>query len=131
MSSGDATVLHAGPAPGTPATPSETATAPLNGVYTVPAGKITLGLKRPEVLAEFRMVEAAGPVAANQTWMNMAAPLIYIVEIDGKPVAPPTTKMGIEALVQRLGTDGYKALMKGIEDNFPSDTANPDLVKNS
>src|SRR5271169_416851 len=54
----------------------------------------SLGIRRPDLLAEFRFVEAVGPtIAKNETWMQMAMAVIYLAELDGKTVSPPATKL--------------------------------------
>lgn len=68
-------------------------------------------MRKPDVLAQFQMVEALGDVASNQAYMQMVAPLIYIAEIDGEPSFLPTTKNEVEALIQRLGDGGMGAAM--------------------
>ena len=76
-----------------------------------------LKVKRPELLAEFRFTEAAGPEAsANTTWMGMAMPLIYLAELDGELVIPPRTKKEIDAAIVVLGREGYMALVGAISD---------------
>lgn len=69
-------------------------------------------MRKPSVLAQYRIVEAAGAqVAANQTYMNMVKPLIYIGAIDGVPVALPTSLLEIEAMIARLDDEGLEAIM--------------------
>lgn len=71
--------------------------------------KITL--RKPGVLAQFKIVEAVGPeTAANQTYMQMVNPLIYVGAIDGDDVFLPATKREVEALIQRLDDDGLAAV---------------------
>lgn len=73
--------------------------------------KHKLTLRKPDVLANFQMVEALGDVASNAAYMQMVAPLVYVSEIDGDPVYPPTSKLEVEALIQRLGEGGMAAAM--------------------
>ncbi|AST27079.1 hypothetical protein [Ralstonia pseudosolanacearum] len=89
---------------------------------TVPAGNLTDGmtvtdakgrsitLKRPALLAQFRLVEAAGDSATNAAYMNMIRPLLFVTAIDGEIAPPPTSKIQIEALIQRVGEEGYEAV---------------------
>jgi len=67
-------------------------------------------LRKPGVLAQFRMVEMLGETAANQTYMSMVLPLIYVTAIDGEPVPAPSTKRELEALIQRLDEEGVGAV---------------------
>ncbi len=76
-------------------------------------------LRKPGVLAQFRMIEAIGPEASrNIVYTNMVMPLICLAEIDGERVVPPTKKSEIEALILRLDEDGLAALTKGVEEHF-------------
>jgi hypothetical protein len=88
-------------------------------------------LKKPGVLAQYRLVEALGKTASNEVYMGMVLPLIYIASIDGEPVSA-TNKLQIEALIQRLDEDGIQAVMKGVQDNFgaPDPGADKAALKN-
>lgn len=69
-------------------------------------------VRKPSVLAQFRIVQAVGPdLAANHTYMQMVNPLIYVGEIDGDPVALPNSLREVEALIMRLGEEGLDAVM--------------------
>lgn len=69
-------------------------------------------VRKPSVLAQFRIVEAAGPqLASNSTYMQMVNPLIYLAEIDGDPVSIPATSREIDALILRLDDEGMDALL--------------------
>lgn len=67
-------------------------------------------LKKPGILAQYRLVEAAGDSAKNDVYMRMLLPLIYVTAIDGDPVAQPVNKLQIEALIQRLDYGGIEAI---------------------
>lgn len=68
-------------------------------------------LRKPGVLAQYRIVEAAGAeAAANQTYMQMVTPLIYVAKIDDDAVFLPKSKGEIEALLQRLDEEGLAAV---------------------
>ena len=82
-----------------------------------PRGRI-ISLKKPGVLAQFRLVEALGDTAKNEVYMRMVLPLIYVSAIDGDPVAPPTRKSEVEALIQRLDEDGISAVMEAVSANY-------------
>ncbi|AST27998.1 hypothetical protein [Ralstonia pseudosolanacearum] len=70
----------------------------------------SITLKRPNLLAQFRLVEAAGDSASNAAYMNMVRPLLFVTAIDGENVPPPITKPQVEALIQRVGEEGYEAV---------------------
>lgn len=71
-----------------------------------------LTIRKPGPLAQYRLVKNVGPeAAANQTYMQMIQPLIYLAAIDGDPVHLPASDREVEALIQRLDDDGLTALM--------------------
>jgi len=74
----------------------------------------TIKLKKPGVLAQYRLIEALGDSAANQTYMGMVLPLIYVVAVDDLTVNPPKLKMHVEALIQQLDEDGITAVMEKV-----------------
>jgi hypothetical protein len=76
-------------------------------------------LKKPGVLAQYRIIEVAGGEAAkNEVWMGMVIPLIFVTSIDGDPVLQPTSRLQLDALIQRLDEDGLDAVMKGVREYF-------------
>lgn len=71
-----------------------------------------LTVRKPGVLAQFRLVQAVGPeVASNQTYMQMINPLLYLGKIDDEVVMPPMNLREVEALIQGLGDAGLGAIM--------------------
>ena len=84
---------------------------------TAANGKV-IGIKRPNVLAQYKLVDAIGESAENRIYLNMCIPLMWVVSIDGNPVPQPTSKLQIEGLVARLDEDGISAVSKGIEEHF-------------
>jgi hypothetical protein len=92
-----------------------------------------LTLRRPPLLSEFRITAAVGPqLAANSTYMQMLMPLIFLAAIDGEPVDLPMNQRHAEALIQRVGHEGYAAVITGIEKHFAnSDASLAGEVKNS
>jgi len=75
-------------------------------------------LRKPGVLAQFRLVEALGQSAQNQVYMGMVLPLLFVGSIDGGAVVPPTTKGEVEALISRLDEAGIQAVMLGVQEHF-------------
>jgi hypothetical protein len=86
----------------------------------------TIKLKKPGVLAQFRLVEALGETAKNQVYTAMVLPLIYVSEIDGDAVFQPTSKREIEALIQRLEDDGIEAISAAVMENFGKSNSDAD-----
>lgn len=86
-------------------------------IVTDSAGR-AIKLKKPGVLAQFRLVEVLGESAKNQVYMGMVLPLIYVTAIDELPVFQPTSKLEVEALIQQLDEHGVDAVMQGVQAHF-------------
>lgn len=101
------------------ASPSEMAISKAHqeAVVTDAKGR-TIKLKRPGVLAQYRLIEVLGETAQNRVYMAMVLPLIFVIEIDGDYVFFPAKKSEVEALIQRLDHEGIEAVMNGVKDNF-------------
>lgn len=116
------------------ATPSEQLIAKAAAEVTITdsRGRRIL-LKKPGVLAQFRLVEAIGDLAQNRTYMAMVLPLIYVASIDDAIVPPMSQKSHVEALIGRLDEDGIAAVAEGIAANFGVQTPEEDkaALKNS
>ncbi|MDA8256527.1 MAG: hypothetical protein M0Z99_12955 [Betaproteobacteria bacterium] len=115
------------------ATPSEEliAKAAREATVTDSAGR-TITLKKPGVLAQYRLVEVLGDSSKNEVYMGMTMPLIFVSAIDGEPVPQPSTKREVEALIQRLDDHGIAAVMDGVQQNFgtPDPEADKAALKN-
>ncbi len=77
-----------------------------------------LTLRKPNVLAQYRLVKMLGDSARNAAYMAMVTPLTYLAAIDGEPVMPPSTERELDALIQRLDDEGVMAIMDGLSANF-------------
>lgn len=95
-------------------------------VVTAANGRI-IKLKKPGVLAQFRLIKILGDSAKNQVYTSMMLPLIYVAELDGDPVLQPQSERELEALIMRLDDAGVEAVMNGVQENFGA--ANPDADK--
>lgn len=135
----DVSINHAGAAGDETAAPVEKKPVPvdLNAPVEVKISETrSMVLKRPELLAEYDLIEAIGPqVAANTTWVAMAMPLIYVHELDGRAVSKPKNLREVKALIVRLGHEGMGALAKFVRERSEEDGGADDLdegkVKNS
>lgn len=78
----------------------------------------TITLKKPGILTQYRLVEMMGESAANETYMNMVLPVLFVSAIDGEAVMTPNSKREVEALIQRLDEDGIAAVVNGVQDHF-------------
>lgn len=70
-----------------------------------------LMVRKPSALAQFRLIEAMGDTAQNQTYMQMIQPLIYLAKIDEDLIPTPSSKEEVEALITRLDDEGLASLM--------------------
>lgn len=88
----------------------------------------TITLKKPGVLAQYRLVEAiGGETAQNQVYMGMVLPIIFVTSIDGLHVPPLSNKAQIEGLIVRLDEHGIAAVAEGVQKHFG--TQNPEADK--
>lgn len=116
--------------PGAPASPSQVATMAANAEVTVEAidGRM-ITLRRPGVLAQYKMIEMlGGNAAANSVFVNMVFPVTYVVAVNGEPVPNITTRPQLDALIQQLDEAGIKAVMEGVQANFGGMT-DPEATK--
>jgi hypothetical protein len=89
----------------------------------------TFTLKRPNLLQQFRFVAALRELAENATYRAMATPLIFVTAIDSEAQPMPTTQLQIDAMIQRIDTDGFDAIMTGIRENFSQEVVTDSAVK--
>lgn len=90
-------------------------------------------LKKPGVLAQFNMIlMLGGEAAANQVYVNMVLPVMFVTAIDGEPVSKVTTRLQLDALIQQLDEAGIAAVMEGVPRHFsaPNPEADKAAVKN-
>lgn len=113
-----------------PTTPSAEIIAKATAEVTVTdaRGRV-ITLKKPGVLAQFRLVEALGDSAKNDVYMGMVAPLIFVSAIDGDPVYQPSKKSEVEALIQQLDEDGLAAVMSKAMEAFGNSDPEGDRAK--
>lgn len=106
-----------------PAEATKVAT-PAQKTVTDTRGRV-ITIAEPDFLAQFRLTEAVGGSATNEAYMNMVRPLLYVKAIDGDHVFAPNSKREVEALIQRLGADGYNALAKGLMEDVEVEEVQP------
>lgn len=100
-------------------TPSEQAVAKAQAeVQITDSQGRSITLKKPGVLAQYRLIEALGDAAKNEVYTAMVLPLIFVAAIDGDPVFQPASKREIEALIQRLDEAGISAVNAGVMAHF-------------
>jgi hypothetical protein len=72
--------------------------------------KITL--RKLNVLDQVRLLRAVGPEQArNQPYFEIVTMSASVFSIDGVPFAIPTNERQIDAAIDRIGDDGFGALM--------------------
>lgn len=86
----------------------------------------TITLRKPGILAQYRIIETMGKSADIETYRGMVTPLIWISAIDGDAVAQPVNKLQLEALISRVGDEGLEAVVKGIIQHFGEQDADAD-----
>lgn len=99
-------------APAAPATPSAQiiAEALKEDTITFGAGRV-MSVRKPSTLTKYRIVAALGSeLSANQVYMSMVEPLLWVSQLDGQPVFMPTSELQIEGLITQIGDDGMDAL---------------------
>lgn len=82
-----------------------------------PRGRV-FGIRKPGVLAQFRLVEIMEDTAKNEVYMNMLTPIVFCTSIDGEPIPFPNSKREVEALIQRIDEDGMVHLAAGLKTHF-------------
>ena len=99
------------------ASPASEPVTPADNIVVDAKGR-ALKIKEPDILAPYRLVEMLGAAAENRVYMQMVFPFIYLVAIDADDNIQINTKRELEALIQRLGHEGVKALREGVEKAF-------------
>lgn len=89
-------------------------------------------MRKPGVLAQYRLVEILGDTAKNEVYMGMVLPLMFVTAIDGEAVLPFARKSEVEALIQRLDEDGILAVADAVTKNYgkPDPEADRAALKN-
>lgn len=93
----------------------------------------TITLKKPGVLAQYRLVEALGDSASNTTYVNMVLPLLFVSAIDGDALGQLSSKLLVEALIKRLDDSGIETVIKGVQAHFGAQDVekDKDALKNA
>jgi hypothetical protein len=74
-------------------------------------------LAKPSVLSQFRLVKMLpADVAANQTYVGMCMPLLFVAAIDGQTIIFPNTDRELDGFIERLGEEGVEAIAKGVRE---------------
>lgn len=93
------------------------AAAPIGKPGTVVDGKgrkIVVKLLTP--LEQYRISKILGPAGDSDFTRQIASNVATIREFEGEPEAFPNSDREIEALIQRLGDEGFEALHEALAD---------------
>jgi hypothetical protein len=90
----------------------------------------TIGVKPLTAIGMFDLTDALGDKASNAALFRQAMVAFAAVEIDGTPVAPPSSLMSIRALITRLGFHGFSAVAEALAIASADDVVNEESVKN-
>jgi hypothetical protein len=92
--------------------PSDEIIKAANEVVLVVAGSMTIGMKKPNILRQYQIVEALGAqTAKNEVFMSMVMPLLWVVSIDGDDQPYIASRRELDSLINRLGDEGIGAIM--------------------
>lgn len=98
-------------------TPSEKVLAnPYDGKEITDSMGRKLKLKNPDILDMYDLMSALGEDSANQACLQMAMKTLFIGAIDNSPVQSPKSYAEVRASIKRIGTEGFSALAKFIDD---------------
>lgn len=78
-------------------------------------------LRKPGLLAFYRLIDVLGDNANNPMYVVIVAPLLFVQEIDGEPVPTPCSKNDLDQLLDHLESDGINAVVHGLKEHFGSD----------
>lgn len=114
--------------PAVSATQELIAAAAAEHVVVDSSGRV-IKLRKPGILAQYRLIEALGESARNEIYVGMTMPVLFVAQIDEHALPPLRTKTEIEALIQRLDDHGMEAVMGGVKEHFGK--ADPDAEAES
>jgi hypothetical protein len=87
-------------------------------------------LRRPSFLKEMQFIEAIGESGKIEEYKIMATILSFVAKIDGIPVPKVNTKQTLEALMERVGREGFQAVSDGMMAHFfPKDLSTEEEQK--
>jgi hypothetical protein len=78
-----------------------------------------IGVRKLKALERIRMLEVIGKGNSdNLAYLAEVAPAFMVTSIDDEPVAKPTSKIQLEALIQRLDDEGLAAVLELAQEHF-------------
>jgi hypothetical protein len=105
-------------------TPSQSIVKAANQPATlIDARGRSIGFKKMGPLDRLRLFEVIGAEnSKNEQYAGYAALAFLVTSIDGEPVARPSNKIQLEALVQRLDDDGMNAIAEHLQSQAEQNT---------
>lgn len=90
-----------------------------------------IDVRRIDMATEIRIAKAiSAENASKDRYMALVNLASCVVAIDGEPVSPPRTELQFEALLTRLGSDGFTAVAGAMREHFlPKEDQEGDLGK--
>lgn len=75
-------------------------------------------IRRLNALDRLRLIKAAGPdLSQNDTWLNIAALAVSVIDINNIPCSVPVNERQIEAAVLELGDTGLDAIARALNES--------------
>lgn len=91
--------------------PSEEIVAAANAItHVIDARGRKIGLRKPTLLSQYKLVEFLGDTAKNEAFMSMLMPIVMVAELDGEVIHPPRSRLELDALITRIDDDGLTAI---------------------
>ena len=79
----------------------------------------TFGIRRLDMSSEIRIAKAVTPEnAAKDRYVALVNLAACVVSIDGEMVTPCRNELQFDALLERLGSEGFSAVAQGMRENF-------------
>ncbi|MBV8656622.1 MAG: hypothetical protein JO142_02245 [Burkholderiales bacterium] len=112
-------------------TPSTEAVAAANRTVKVTDSRNReISLKKPGVLAQYRLVDLVGPdTAKNDVYMAMIMPVLFVTAIDADAITFPKSRLNLDALIEELGEEGLAAIADAIAAEWGGKKADPEADK--
>jgi redox-sensitive bicupin YhaK (pirin superfamily) len=100
-------------------TPTRLIVSDLNRTFDIhDSNGRNLKVRRITALDRLRLLKAAGPeLSQNDAWLNMAALVMSVVEVNGTPRPTPMNERQIEVAIVELGDQGLEAIAEALDES--------------
>jgi len=101
-------------------TPSEEVVQDANRIIHVSDARgRQIGIRKMQMSVRRRVLKAlSDEMSRKMHYLGLVMLAACVVDIDGDPVALPTTELQFDALIDRLDDDGFEAIGNGMRDYF-------------